>query len=287
MSTTNHALGLEAKVKKASNKAAYSPLMETLARLGYGVRGLIYIMMGFLALKVTLGSGGSPTDMNGAIAALGKQPGGLIFLVVILIGLICYSLWGVVRAVFDPLHKGTDMKGLIARGGFLFSAASYGLLIPGTYNLITGAAGSAGSGASTRQAMTKVMASPVGHWIIDLIGLAVIGGGIQQILMGFNNSFDKQFETYAMTPGEIKLATQLGRFGTATRGVIFALLGGLMCLAAYKSNPNQAIGLDSVLKEILGFPLGIWILGIVAVGLIAFGIYSMLSAAWFRLKRQG
>ena len=88
-----------------------------------------------------------------------------------------------------------------------------------------------------------------------------------------------------MTAGEIKIATQLGRFGTATRGLVFGLIGALLCLAAYQSNPNQPIGYDAVLRKILSQPYGIWLLGIVAVGLIAFGVYSMLSAAWFRLKR--
>jgi len=284
MSVTNSAIGIKAEVKKASQKVAYSRLMETLARLGYGVRGLLYIMIGFLALQVALGKGGAPTDMKGAIAAISKQPGGLVFLWVILIGLVSYSLWGVVRAVFDPLQKGHDTKGLLARGGFLFSAASYALLIPGTYGLISGT-GSAASSGATQQSMTKIMSSPLGHWAIGLIGLAVIAGGVHQIIEGFNNSFDKQFQTYAMNAQEVKIATQLGRFGTATRGFIFALIGVLMCLAVYQSSSNQIIGIDTVLKTILSQPFGIWLLGIVAAGLIAFGIYSMLSAAWFRLKR--
>lgn len=284
MGVTNSAIGIKADVKKAGQKAAYSPLMETLARVGYGVRGLLYMMMGFLALQVAFGKGGAPTDMKGAIAAIGKQPGGMIFLWVILIGLVSYSLWGVVRAVFDPLHKGHDAKGLLARGGFLFSAASYALLIPGTYGLVRGVGGGSSSGA-TQQSLSKIIASPLGHWAIGLAGLAVIAGGVHQIIAGFNNSFDKQFQTYAMSAEEVKIATQLGRFGTATRGLIFALVGGLLCLAAYKSNANQAIGIDTVLKTLLSQPFGIWLLGIVAAGLIAFGIYSMLSAAWFRLKR--
>ena len=284
MSVTNSALGIKADVKRAGRNAAYSPLMETLARVGYGVRGLLYIMMGFLALQVTLGKGSSPTDMKGAIAAIGKQPGGMVFLWVILIGLVSYSLWGVVRAVFDPLQKGHDAKGLLARGGFLFSAASYALLIPGAYSLVSGS-GSGSSSAASQQSLSKIMASPMGHWAIGLIGLAVIAGGVHQIIEGFNNSFDKQFQTYAMSAKEVKIATQLGRFGTATRGFIFALIGVLMCLAVYQSNPSQAIGIDTVLKTILSQPFGIWLLGIVAVGLIAFGVYSMLSAAWFRLKR--
>ena len=284
MRVTNSAVNIKAEVRSAGKKAAYSPLMESFARIGYGVRGLLYIIMGLLALQVSLGKGGAPTDMKGAIAAIGRQPGGLIVLWVVLIGLISYSLWGVVRAVFDPLHKGSDAKGLLARGGFLFSAASYALLIPGTYGLVTNKGGSSSSGAS-QQSLSKIMSSPMGHWAIGLIGLAVIAGGIHEIIAGFNNTFDKQFETYAMNTEEVKLATILGRIGTATRGLIFALVGGLICLAVYQANPNQPIGIDAVLKTIMNQPYGIWLLGLVALGLVAFGLYSMLSAFWFRLKR--
>jgi hypothetical protein len=289
MSVKNNSLGtihsVKTDAKRVGQKAAYSPLMETLARLGYGVRGLIYIMMGVLALNVVLGKGGAPTDMLGAIAAIGKQPAGLAMLWVILIGLISYSLWGVIRAVLDPLHKGSDMKGLIARGGFLFSAISYALLVLPTYGYISGIGSTSQSGASTQKFLASIMSSPWGKWAIGLIGLAVIAGGLQQIYQGFNSSFDKQFQPYAMSAQEVKWATQLGRLGTATRGFIFALVGGLLCLAAYQSNASQAVGIDSALAALLRQPYGVWLLGIVAIGLMAFGVYSMASAAWFRLKR--
>jgi hypothetical protein len=276
---------IKADVKRAGQKAALSPLMEALERLGYGVRGLIYITMGLLALNVTLGKGGAPTDQQGAIAAIGRQPAGMVLLWVVLLGLVSYSLWGVIRAVLDPLHKGHDLKGLLARAGFLFSAASYALLILPTYGFITGAGRTAQNGAQTQQSMASIMSTPWGPWAIGIIGLAVIAGGLYQIYQGFNNSFDKQLKTYAMTAQQVKWATQLGRFGTAARGFVFALVGGSLCVAAYQSNSSQAVGIDAALTALMRQPYGIWLVGIVAVGLMAFGVYSMLSAAWFRLKR--
>lgn len=273
---------VKADVKRVGQKAAFSPVMEAMTRLGYGVRGMIYVTMGLLALQVALGKGGAPADQQGAIAAIGKQPAGLVLLWVILVGLISYSLWGVVRAVFDPLHKGNDPKGLLARGGFLFSAASYALLIPVTYGYISGAAKKA---SQTQSSLASVMSTAWGPWVIGLIGLAVIGGGVNQIILGFNASFDRQFQTYAMNAQEVKIATQLGRFGTATRGLVFGIVGGLLCLAAYQANSKQSVGLDAAFNTLLHQPYGVWLLGIVALGLICFGLYSLLSAAWFRLNR--
>jgi hypothetical protein len=191
----------------------------------------------------------------------------------------------VIRAVLDPLHKGNDLKGLVTRAGFLFSAVSYAILILPTYGYITGAGRPAPSGAQSQQSLASIMSTPWGPWVIGIVGLAILAVGLYQVYQGFNSSFDKQFQTYAMTALEVKWANQLGRFGTATRGLILALVGGLLCLAAYQSNSSQAVGFDAALTTLKHQPYGVWLLGIVAVGLMAFGVYSMLSAAWFRSKR--
>ena len=284
MSATNSTIAIKAEVKKAGKKAEFSPLMEAITRIGYGTRGLIYIIMGLLAVQVALGKGGALASPLGAIAKIGKQPGGMVLLWVVLLGLISYSLWGVVRAVFDPLHKGNDMKGLIARAGFLVSAFGYAILILPTYGYITGKS-LASSGSQSQKMITTIMAMPWGRWAIGIIGLAALATGLYQIYLGFKAGFDRQFETYALTPEQVKLATDVGRFGTAARGVVLTLVGGLIVLAAYRANPSQPIGMDAALATLLHQPYGIWLLGIVAVGLIAFGCYSMLSAFWFRLKR--
>ena len=278
--------GVEGGVKRAGKKAAFSPVMEALTRVGYGVRGLIYIMMGILALSFTLGKGGAPVDPKGAIAAIGQSPVGKVLLWVVLIGLVSYALWGVIRAVFDPLQKGHDAKGLFARAGFLFSAAGYTILVPSTFSLVAGTGSSSQGGGNTQQTMASIMSRPWGPYVIGFIGLAVIANGLYQIYLGFDAKFDRQYQTYAMTAQEVKVATQLGRFGTAARGFVFGLVGILVCTAAFQSNPSQPVGFDAALSSLMHQPYGVVLLGIVAVGLMAFGLYSMLSAVWFRAKNR-
>jgi Domain of Unknown Function (DUF1206) len=285
MSATNSTIGVKAEVKNAGKKAAYSPLMEALTRVGYGVRGLIYITMGLLAVRVALGKGGALASPLGAIAEIGKQPAGRIILWVVLLGLVSYTLWGVVRALLDPLHKGNDMKGLIERGGFLVSAFGYAILILPTYGYIMGSS-AASKTSQTQKLITAIMAMPWGRWVIGIIGLAVLAGGLYQIYLGFKAGFERQFQTYALTPKEVKVVTDIGRFGTVARGVVLAVVGGLISFGAYRANPRQPIGMDTALATLLHQPYGIWLLGIVAAGLIAFGFYSMLGALWFRFKRQ-
>ena len=278
--TTGRAI--KAGVNRKARKAAFSPLMEALARLGYGVRGVIYVTMGLLAVAVVLGKAGALSDQQGAITAIGRQPAGVFFLWVVLVGLVSYALWGVIRAMLDPLHKGHGPKGLFARGGYLISAISYAILVMPTYHIITGAGRVAQNGQFS---LASIMSSALGRVAAGLAGLLVVAAGIYQVYQGFKNSFDKQFQTNAMNAKQKKLVTLLGRFGVATRGLIFAVVGVLLFLAAYQFTPNKAVGINTALAALLGLPYGIYLLGIVALGLIAFGIYSMLSAAWFRMRR--
>jgi hypothetical protein len=170
------------------------------------------------------------------------------------------------------------------RGGFLVSAFGYAVLVLPTFRYITGTS-QTNNGSQTQKFFASIMSMPWGRWAIGILGLAVLAGGLYQIYLGFKAGFDRQFQIYALTPQELKLATNIGRFGTSARGLVLAIVGGLICLSAYQANPGQPVGIDTALATLLHQPYGIWLLGIVAVGLMAFGVYSMLSAAWFRLKR--
>ena len=286
MSTTNakqDIKNMEVKGKRAAKEAAYSPTMERLARLGYGIKGLIYITIGLLAIQGALGRGKTPADQLGAIRTFSQLPFAHVLLWVVLIGLISYSLWGIVRAVMDPFHKGTDTEGLLSRGGYLISAATYATFVLPTYHLIMGAGS---SGSNQTQLVTQIMSLPMGRLIVGVVGLAAIGAGLYQIYTGFASKFEKQFKTYALNAEQYRLAIQIGRFGTMARGIVFAIVGFFFFLAAYTASPGRAQGISGALDYLAKQPYGLWLMGIVAVGLIAFGIYSLMTAAWFRLKRQ-
>ncbi len=279
----NSVKNIEAQGKRAAKEAAYSLTMERLARLGYAVKGLIYITMGLLAIQGALGQGKTPADQLGAIRTFSKLPFAQALLWVVLIGLISYALWGVIRAILDPFHKGTDIKGLVARGGYLVSAATYASFVLPTYRLING--GRSGSGANQTQLVAQIMSMPMGRFIVGLIGVAAIGAGLYQCYLGIESKFEKQFKTYALTPENYRIAIQMGRFGTIARGIVFAIVGFFFALAAYTANPGRAQGIDGALNYLAKQPYGLWLMGIVAAGLIAFGIYSLMTAAWFRFKR--
>ena len=270
--------------KQAVKEAAYSPLMDRLTRLGYAVKGFLYVAIGVIAIAGAMGKSKTPADQMGAIATFSRLPYAELILWIILIGLVSYSLWGVIRAILDPFYKGTDLKGWLARAGYLISAATYASFAFATYQLIRGAR-QGSSANSTAHLVSQVMNMPMGRWIVGIIGLAAVAAGLYQIYSGIKMDFDQRFKPYALDAEQLRVATQVGRFGIISRGIVFAIVGGFLVLAAYEANPGSARGFDGAFRFLARQPYGIYLLGIVASGLMAFGIYSFMSAAWFRLKR--
>lgn len=275
-------------IKNEGEKLAFSRVSENLARMGYGARGLIYGVIGFLAIEVALGVSGNLQDQQGALASIGQQPIGKILLGIVLIGLIGYSLWGLIRALFDPLHKGRSLKGIFTRVGYFISAVAYAILILPTYSYIFGGANAAQNGAQgvqLRSIVSTIFLMPLGRLIVGIIGLAFLGTGVYQTYKGVRYKFDKETKMYSLTPKQIKVVKTLGRFGTLARAVVFALAGIFLLFAAYSANSSKAKGVDGVLLVLLQQPYGHFLLGIVAAGLIVFGAYSLVSAFWFKFRR--
>jgi hypothetical protein len=270
--------------KKVVKEAANSSTMDRLTRLGYAVKGFLYIAIGFIAIAGALGRSTTPADQLGAIVAFSEMPFAWVILWVILLGLVSYSLWGVIRAVLDPFHKGTDLQGLMERGGYLISAITYATFVWPTYQLISGAEKGRGTDA-TVELVSQVMNMPMGRWLVGGFGVAAILAGFYQIYAGIKPNFEQRFKPYTLTPEQLTVARRMGRFGTVARGVVFGIAGGFLVLAAYQANPGQARGFDGALDFLADQPYGIWLLGIVAAGFITFGLYSFVGAAWFKLKR--
>ncbi len=278
-SIRRNAGNLKQEGKQVVRAAATSPLMEKLIRLGYVARGLVWGVIGLLALQVATGNGGKITDQQGAIAAVGTTPLGRVLLYVMLIGLVGYALWGLIRAVVNPLHAGHDAKGIAERLGSLVSGISYGLLAVATYGLLTAKAPAAtggAQGAQTQQATASILTQPWGPAVVALAGAIVIGVGLFHISTAFRHRFNPQFQLALRTLNARKWIERLGRFGTAARGVVFTLIGVYLLQAAVQHNARRAQGIDGVLTAMLHQPFGPWLLAVVAAGLIAFGIYSAM-----------
>jgi hypothetical protein len=262
--------------------AATNPWVERLERFGFVIRGLIYVIIGVLALQLASGAGGATASPSGAIAFIGRQAQGKLLLVVVAAGLAGYSLWGFVRAILDPLGRGSNAKGLLERAGFLFSGLSYGiLLIPVVLTLMNKPSPS--TGGSTFGVPASLLTGPSGKWLIVAFGLFWIAAGAGQLYEAYVAHFTRDLKTSTMSAQEVKAATWLGRIGYAARGVVFGLIGVIILQTALAAGPKQGAGFDGALAALLHAPYGEILLGAVAIGLILFGVYSAMCAKWNKI----
>jgi hypothetical protein len=268
----------------AAEKVVNSSAFEMLARFGYFVRGVLYFLVGAIAVQVAIGARGATEGKGGALTTISAQPFGKVLLMAVVIGLVGYSLWGIVRAVFDPMKKGTDAKGLAQRAGYLVSAVSYGVLVIPAVSIIMGS-GDGGDGDDASEQTAFALSQPLGHWLVIIAGLIAMGGAIGQMYLGVTSKFAKDFKKDEMSKQELEGATWVGRVGYVARGVVFLLGGFFLVKAALESDPREARGLDGALAALAGGSFGMPMLLATAIGLAAFGVYSMLCTKWIKLGK--
>ena len=266
----------------AVKRAAANPLVELLERLGYVARGALYAVTGLLALGIALGiGGGQATDLSGSLVFLIGNPLGKLVLIAFAIGLAAYSLWGFIRAIYDPLHRGSDASGYAARLGFLTSALSYAAIVIFALQILSGSGGA--SGDSTQKTIASVLTHPAGGWLTILIGLVTIVVGLGQFLEAYRAGFARDLKGAEMSASERDVVVKLGRFGMFARGVIFLVIGWFLMQAGLHHDPGQVQGFGGAFLFLLGQPFGRVLLGIVALGFVALGLHSFACARWIRL----
>lgn len=273
-------IGTEAE--QAVRQAVRNPWVERLARFGLAARGIVYAVIGLLAVQTAFFGRGDTTDTRGAIQKIAEQSRALLALVAV--GLIGYALWRFAQAILDPENKGRDVKGLIKRGTMLGSGIIYSGLALAAFRILTGqGAGGSGAGGGNEEITATVLDKPFGRWLVALAGLAVIAGGLQQLYRAWKRSFEKKLNLGEMDENERRLALRTGQLGLAARGVVFLLTGSFLVRAAWRYDASQARGLRGALDTLASQPHGPWLLGAVALGLVAFGAYSFLEARYRRI----
>lgn len=256
-----------------------NPWVKPLARFGYAARGVVYAVVGLLAVQTAFGGRGQTTGQEGALQRIAEQS--RLLLVLVAIGLAGYALWRFVQASLDPENKGTDPKGLAQRIMMAASGVAYAGLAVSAARLASGAGGGGGEGNAGFTA--DIMSKPFGRWLVILAGIAVIVGALYQLKEAYTKKFRKRLKLQEMNAEEQRLATHTGQLGLASRGVVFLIAGWFLVQAGLRFDPGRARGLGGALEALASQPHGPWLLGIVALGLIAYGAYSFLEARYRRI----
>lgn len=263
----------------AARRAASSKNVERVARLGFVSRGFVYAFVGFVAFQIALGNRGGEADQKGAFQSLAAKPYGAVLLWLIVLGFLGYAAWRATEAAVGHRGETDEKKRTFKRVVSGVKVAIYlGLAVTAARIAMGGSGGREGDSWSA-----SLMRNGGGRLLVGLIGLIVAGAGVYMFGQALKNDYAEDLETGRMGPTLRKVALWLGKFGYAARGVAFTVVGTLVVLAALQFDPQKAEGLDVALKTLARAPFGSVLLGVVGLGLVAFGGYSFLESRYRRI----
>lgn len=254
--------------------AQAEPWLRRLARLGYASKGVIYGLIGLLALVAATGSG-RPTNQAGAINTLAGQPFGHALLLLVGVTLLAYALWRIAEAAFNP-----EDKAPFKRIGYLISAAAYGGF---GWAAIAVAAMGDKAHSNPQAAIRRVLDLPLGQAVAIVVALIFAGVAIGQIYNGWRLLFFQCLDRKEMSPEQLAVAKWTGRIGIMSRGILFGLIAWTLLKASLDRNPKEAGGIDHALRLIEHVPFGRFLLAVVAVGLVSYGVFMCVEARFRRM----
>jgi hypothetical protein len=266
------------EVRAQGEEIAQTDTFEYLARAGLIARGVVYGIIGILALKLALGDGGETTNQQGALQTIAQGPFGKVLLALMAVGLLGYAAWRLIRAALGHGPEATDdTKDRIAG---VASGIAYAALCVTAVKILVGSGSSGGPGNNPDGTTGGVLDWPAGQVLVVIAGLVFIGIGLDQARKGLKKEFLEDSKTGEMSPGVRKGFTALGVSGHVARAIVFALVGWFLIRAAIEYDPNKAVGLDGALTKLGQAAYGPVVLGLVAAGLVCFAAYSVADARY-------
>jgi Domain of Unknown Function (DUF1206) len=263
-----------------ASQAAGSVWMARLGRLGLGARGVLYVLLAYLAVRVAFGQPNRATDKQGALHTVARQPFGHVLLAVLAVGFGAFAMWQLTMAAWGgSARAGSDKKG--KRVIALVNGVLYGFFCASTIALAVGSSGSAGGDKPEADVTSKVMQHSFGRIAVGVVGAAVIVTGA---VMAWRALSGKREVDLQPTSRSVRQRVEaLAKVGLTAKAVIVAAAGVLVVQAALAFDPSKAKGLDGTLKSFAHTPIGPWLLVLIAGGLLAFGIYSVAAARYAEL----
>ncbi|MCP8899983.1 DUF1206 domain-containing protein [Gilvimarinus xylanilyticus] len=261
-----------------------STAMSGWARAGYAARGLVYLLVGGLALMALLGAGGRTTDSRGALQTLVGEPFGLVTLTIVALSLVGYALWRSIQAFADADRHGRDLKAIAIRAGLFASAIVHLTLAGFVIQLVVSAGGSDSSGQGSQGVAQWLLQQPFGKTLLGATGVLIMVVGIAHGVKGWREQFAKHLQMRESLQSKLY---PVCRFGLISRGVVLAIIGSFFIWAAVQADASQAQGVAGVMDFLRQQVFGKILLGAMALGLMAFGCYSLILSRYRRLAIKG
>lgn len=253
-----------------------------LARGGYAARGVIYLIIGLFALLAARDSS-KPKDSHSSLELLLSQPFGHALVGLVVAGLLAFAGWRVLQATRDVDHHGSELKGLVIRAGLLAGGLINGALAFFALSLLISGLKNSGDsgGGQTQDLLARLLSWDHSNLLLYLIALVPFGVGIAHIIKGWKATFEKYFEA---DEDVMRYVRPVSRFGLIARGVVFIEIALLLAVSGSAYKAMDPPGLKDALDALQNLPAGGVVLMVMALGLIAFSVYSFAEAAWRRIN---
>ena len=272
---------IDTQVRSAGRQATHSRAFEVLTRVGFVARGAIYAIIGVLAIQVAIHAGNEPTSQAGAMQTIQKQPLGHWLLIAVAIGLGAYAAWRFVQAYAGHGPEGGGDQSTFGRIAAAGSGCAYAALCVLAVSILLGSSSSTSSNPHSQTA--GVFAWPAGQWLVGAAGALFVGIALYQAYKGLSRKFLEEDKTEDMGKTTKQWLTAFGVLGHLARAVAFGLIGIFLVKAAWTYDPSKAVGLDGALAKLAHQSYGSFLLGLVAAGLIAFGLFSIAESRYRRI----
>ena len=276
----SHAVAIEPGVRLRMPDFIFNRWLMALQKFGLVVRGVLYALVGVFAITAMLGLSQS-VDLQGSVTLVLAHPLRIPVGFIAAAGLVGYAMWGVVRAVADPLERGGELHGIVSRVGFLWSAAAYtGLALFALQFALGGSRGGNGLPFGAQQLLTP----EVTPWVLGLFGIVVVVTGLGQFMDAWMAPFRTDFLLQVENPHLWASWIWAGRFGLFARGIAFTMIGVLMIWGGYRGDLVWNYGLTRMFAVLLGLPAGAALLSVVSIGFVALGLQSVTSPPVLRMR---
>jgi formate hydrogenlyase subunit 3/multisubunit Na+/H+ antiporter MnhD subunit len=261
-----------------ARRAAQSPWVERLARIGLVAQGISFGLVAVLAIELSLGKGGKATDRQGALRTVANGSVGRVIVVLLAIGFGAYALWRLTQVFLghDVEERGGEAK-WGKRLSSLGKAAIYAALCWTAIEILTGGGGRSGG---EQEATKGILGWPAGRWLVGAIAACIAGAALWNLYRALSGRFKDQLKTDEMSARELRWTSRIAVVGLIARALVFGIVAWFFLKAAADYDAKEARGADGALRKLAQAPYGQWLLVIVAAGLLAFGLFCLIQARY-------
>jgi hypothetical protein len=261
-------------VASAVRSALGSDWFDRVARFGYAAKGVVFGGVGILALRHSTREG-ADADVPGLIENLAESPFTIAFLVLLILGFLAYAAWRYLQCFADVEEEGRGALGLAKRTVYFGIGATYSAFAVWAIAALAGVRSEEGE---LQDHTATVLGFPGGEWLVGIIGLGVVAGGLNELWFGLSLRYRKEYQGRRMHPAERVAAAVAGWFGHVVRGAVYCLVGWFALRTAWDHDPDEVRGLSETFSEIAAHPGGEWGVILASAGFIGFGLYCIALA---------